>query len=559
MRITIGRKLAAVIGLLSLVAVGISVFALRQLSEEQRRAAEVEAAWGAGLQASTLAKAIEHAVVQATAVYTADDTAEAKARLSALQAALSGVEQARQPFLAAAEGFLPADKIRKIDLAVKEFVSYQNDTAELGLTISPKAALIQATDEATVRNRERMVVEIDAAGRQILAELDGQREASATGRRRAMVALIAGPAVAVLGGLVVAFLLVRLQIQRPLNRLVGAVSELAAGHLDTAIAGTRQSDEVGAMARAIAGLQRTLIEKRRLDGTLAEHAARDLARGERLGGATLAFEEQTGTAVADLARSAEIMQRAADTLSETAADTTARTVRVAGASGQSALAVDSIAGAAEELSCSAREIEDQVRHASEIAGAALAETGGLEATVADLSRAAAEIGGVVALIRSVAERTNLLALNATIEAARAGAAGRGFAVVAAEVKDLAGQTASATDRITGQVDAIRTASAGTAGAIGSIGRTIVRMSEIAASVAAAASQQGHASQEIARSITSAAEEARTVSESIEGVRTAASSNEAQAAHVRATAAQVGAGAQDLRASIETFLAAVHAA
>jgi len=78
-------------------------------------------------------------------------------------------------------------------------------------------------------------------------------------------------------------------------------------------------------------------------------------------------------------------------------------------------------------------------------------------------------------------------------------------------------------------------------------------------VAAAASQQGHASQEIARSITSAAEEARTVSESIEGVRTAASSNEAQAAHVRATAAQVGAGAQDLRASIETFLAAVHAA
>lgn len=559
MRITLGRKLAAVIGLLVLVAVGISVFALRQLSEEQRRAVEIEAAWRAGLQASTLAKAIEQAVIQATAVYTAEDAAEAKGRLSALQAALSDVEGARKPFLAAAAGFLPADGIRKIDLSVKEFIAYQTDTAELGLTISPKAALIQATDEATVRNRERMVIEIEGAGRRILAALDGRREASERGRHRAVVALIAGPAVAVLGGSMVAFLFVTLQIQRPLKRLEAAVSELAAGRLDIAIAGIRQSDEVGAMARAIAGLRQTLIEKRRLDETLAAHAARDLARSQRLGEATLAFEGQTGPAVADLARSAQAMQRAADTLSETASGTAARTVRVADASGQSALAVDSITGAADELSCSAREIADQVRHASAIAGAALTETGSLETTVAELSRAAAEIGGVVALIRSVAERTNLLALNATIEAARAGAAGRGFAVVAAEVKDLAGQTASATDRITCQVEAIRSASEGTAGAIGSIGRTIERMSDIAASVAAAASQQGQASQEIARSIASAAEQARTVSESIEGVRAAAASDEAQAAHVRATAAQVGAGAQNLRASIETFLAAVHSA
>lgn len=559
MRLTLGRKLAAVIALLSLVAVGISVLAVHQLSEEHRRAQESDAAWSAGLQASTLAKAIEHAVVQATALYTADDTAEAKTRLSALQNALSDVERARQPFLAAVKGFLPADRIRRIDLAVKEFVAYQHDTAELGLTISPKAALIQATDEATVRNRERMVVEIDATGHQILAALDGQREASAQGRRQAAIALLAGPAVAVLGGLLIAFLLVTMQIQRPLKRLESAVLDLAADRLDVEIAGTRQSDEVGAMARAIARLRQILVEKRHLDGELAAHATRELARNVRLGEATRAFEERTGTAVADLARSAEAMQSAADTLSESASDSLARTVRVAGASDQSAHLVNSIAGAAEELSSSAREIEHQVRHASEIAGTALAETGSLEATAAELSRAAAEIGGVVALIRSVAERTNLLALNATIEAARAGAAGRGFAVVAAEVKDLAGQTASATDRIIDQVEAIRNASQGTAGAIGSIGRTIERMSAIAASVAFAASQQGEASQDIARSIASAADDARTVSDSIGGVRSAASSNEAQAAHVRASAALVGAGAQDLRTSIETFLAAVHAA
>jgi methyl-accepting chemotaxis protein len=165
----------------------------------------------------------------------------------------------------------------------------------------------------------------------------------------------------------------------------------------------------------------------------------------------------------------------------------------------------------------------------------------------------------VTLIRSVADQTNLLALNATIEAARAGAAGRGFAVVAAEVKTLASQTALATDRITGQVEAIQVAADGTAGAIGSIGQTIARMSEIAAEVAAAADQQGQASQEIARAIACAAANARTVSESVGGVQEAAASNEVEAAQVRNSALQVTAGAHSLQGAIETFLDRVRAA
>lgn len=155
MRISLAHKLVAVISLLGIVAVGISGFATRQAEQEQQRAAATEAVRNAELQARTLAQAIEHAVVQATAVYTAEDTQEAKTRLAGLQRALADVEQPRDPFLTALGSQLSPAPKRKLDLAIKEFIAYQTDTAEMGLTTSPKAALIQATDEATRRPEGR--------------------------------------------------------------------------------------------------------------------------------------------------------------------------------------------------------------------------------------------------------------------------------------------------------------------------------------------------------------------------------------------------------------------
>ena len=169
MRISLGLKLSTVVGLLAVVAIGISAFAVRQSNWEQERAAATDRIWNAGLQAGALGQAIEHAVVQATALYTAEDTTEARTRLAALHDALATVEQVRVPFLEAMEDQLPEERRRRFDLFVREFVAYQHDTAELGLTISPKAALIQATDEATVKNRERMIAEIGALGREVLS------------------------------------------------------------------------------------------------------------------------------------------------------------------------------------------------------------------------------------------------------------------------------------------------------------------------------------------------------------------------------------------------------
>lgn len=559
MRITLGHKLTGVVGLLGLVAVGISGFALRQAEGERERAAATEATWNASLQAKTLAQAIEHAVVQATAIYIATDTEEAKTRLSALQGALAEVEQARGPFLAAMEAQLTPERKRKLDLGVKEFIAYQTDTAEMGLTLSPKAALIQATDEATVRNRERMVAEIGALGRETLARLDAERAAAEEARRWTILMLLAVPSVALVLGLLAAFWIISTQVRRPLHRLRATMMALGADRLDEAVPFTRRRDEVGEMARAIEGFRASLIEKRTLDADAVTRSGRDALRADALAQATQAFEVETGRTLADLAGSAQAMQGAADTLAAAARRTTEEAGRASLASGQSVDVVNSIAGAAEELSSSAHAIEEQVRYTSDIAGAALSDARGLEATVAGLAKAATEIDAVVSLIRSVAGQTNLLALNATIEAARAGSAGKGFAVVAAEVKALAGQTASATDRITAQVAAIQAAADGTVDGIGSIGQTIARMSDAASTVAAAAEQQGQASQEIARAIAQAATEARTMDDSLGGVRDAAASNEAQAGTVWDGANRVAASADRMQAAIETFLHRVHAA
>lgn len=559
MRISLGLKLTIVVGLLGLVGAGISAFALRQAAEAQARTALTESFWNAGLQARGLAQAIEHAVVQASAVYTAADTAEAKERLSALQAALVEVEASRGPFLAAMEGHLPPERRRRLDLGVREFMAYQTETAELGLTVSPRAALIQAADEATVKNRERMVAEIGALGRDVLARLDGQREAAAQAQRTALLALVGAPAAALVLALLAALWIIRTQIQRPLHCLKVTMQALADDRLDETVPFTNRRDEIGEMASAIAHFRAALMAKRELNQAAQERLAEDGSRAARLAAATRAFEDETGRAVADLTASAQAMRSAADRLRETATDTTLRAEQVSGASDQSAQVVDSIAGAAEELSGSARAIGERVRHASRIAETALGDARGLESTVGILSQAAEEVGAVVTLIRTVAGQTNLLALNATIEAARAGEAGLGFAVVAGEVKALAGQTAAATDRIAAQVAAIQLAADGTTGAIGGIGQTIAQLSLIAAEVATAAEQQGQASHEIARSIAGAAVDARTVSESIIGVRTAAVSNEHRSDEVRSGAQRVGEGSAALKAAIGTFLERVHAA
>ena len=224
------------------------------------------------------------------------------------------------------------------------------------------------------------------------------------------------------------------------------------------------------------------------------------------------------------------------------------------ASNEASMSVENVASASEELSASINDISQQAAHAAGIASRAVSQASDTDSTVQGLAKSAGRIGEVVGLINTIAAQTNLLALNATIEAARAGEAGRGFAVVASEVKELASQTAKATEEIAGQVTAIQSATGDCVLAIGGISDTIREISGIATTIAAAVEQQDSATREIARSVQQAAAGTSEVSHNVAGASQAAHQSRALADNVLAASGELGQHAAALFKSVDTFLA-----
>jgi methyl-accepting chemotaxis protein len=194
-----------------------------------------------------------------------------------------------------------------------------------------------------------------------------------------------------------------------------------------------------------------------------------------------------------------------------------------------------------------------VAQSTRIAGNAVSEVEGANVKVQGLAEAAKKIGEVVALITDIADQTNLLALNATIEAARAGDAGKGFAVVASEVKNLANQTARATEEISAQIGGIQSATQDAVQAIGSIGGTIGEMNEIASAIAAAVEEQGAATQEIARNVEQAAMGTQDVTVNIVQVTQAANETGHSAGEVLTAAGELSKQAEILGSEMKSFI------
>jgi methyl-accepting chemotaxis protein len=362
-----------------------------------------------------------------------------------------------------------------------------------------------------------------------------------------------------IGSVLFVWLYVGRNILRRIGSLQQSMQRLSKGDLESEIYQSHQSDEIASMADALQVFRQSMIEARTLSADQDKDRIAKAERASRMEARIAEFEATVRAALENLQSSANSMQATAQSMANTADQSSALVNAVASAAEETSVNVQTVSAGTEELSSSIAEISRQVVTSAEIARKAVDEATATDSTVQGLADNASRISVVVDLIQVIASQTNLLALNATIEAARAGEAGRGFAVVASEVKNLASQTAKATEEIRSQIASMQEVTSSAVGAIRKIGQTIGEINNVTTAIAAAVEEQGAATREIARNIQHAAGGTSEVSSNIVGVSTASAEAGAAAGQVLDASAALRREADVLRGEIDAFLTNIRAA
>lgn len=421
----------------------------------------------------------------------------------------------------------------------------------------PASANAQFADFMTAF--EALEEDMGTASDQIQAAADDINSTAAAQRGQLQLLLVA--ALLASAGIVglFSFLTIR-AVVTPINEMSNAMNTLAKGNTSVTIPATGRKDEIGAMASSVLVFKTSMIESDRLKA--AKDEADRLAAAERtkmMESLADMFETSMGGIVVSVSSAATELQATAQSLQSTAEVTSRKTSAVADASQQTTDNVQSVAAATEQLSASINEIGNQVNQSSNIISSAVIQAEKTNARVKALADTSRKIGEVVTLINEIASQTNLLALNATIESARAGEMGKGFAVVASEVKNLANQTAKATEVIAAQVRDIQDATQHSATAIDEIANTIGKVHEIGVAIQAAVSQQAAATQQISRNVHDASSGTKAVAENIIGVTESSHATSAGSGEVLTAAAELAESSERLRREMTRFVQSVRAA
>jgi methyl-accepting chemotaxis protein len=339
-----------------------------------------------------------------------------------------------------------------------------------------------------------------------------------SGRTISLIVLVAGVLLALSAGVIVAR-----KIVSALRQVEDVCHALAGGDL-TRTTGITSHDEPGRMGRALDSAVATL----RTTVATIDGSAQSLA------GAS----EEMSTAATSIAASAE--------------EASAQAQAVSAAAEEVSRSVETVSAGSEEMGASIREISQNAAEAARVAAEAVTVTATTSATMNQLGESSAEIGNVIKVITSIAEQTNLLALNATIEAARAGEMGKGFAVVASEVKDLAQETARATEDISRRVEAIQSDTTGAVTAIEQISQVIARISDYQTTIASAVEEQTATTAEMNRSVGEAAGGSGEIAQNITGVAEAARLTSEGISQTQQATAELARMSTELKALVANF-------
>jgi len=444
----------------------------------------------------------------------------------------------------------PADKTE----ITKLMQSYQDDFAAFG-----ELSVTQATE----------VKELSAIFRKITPHLDALYDFSHQGAEQARaeqheisewlhMTMVVSTVLITVFFVALGVLVVR-SITKPVRSVTDATNELARGDLEAFVPAVDNSDEVGELAKALKVFQEQLRDAEAMRESQEHDRLAKEKRAQVIENLTNEFDVDVKTVLSSVGASGQQMESTAGGMTTAADKVNSQASQVSAAATQASSNVQTVATAAQELSASIHEIGRQVAQSTDMSNRAVKRTNDAARTVKGLQERVNSIEEVVGLITDIADQTNLLALNATIEAARAGEADKGFAVVASEVKNLANQTAKATEEIRSQVESVLGAMGETVGAIEEIGSTLRESDEVTTTIASAIEEQSTATQEIARNVEQAASGTEEVNRSIVVVSEAANDTETAAGEVLTASKEMADQSVNLQSFVDKFLGAVRAA